>query len=92
MLQLFWIVLALGAALLAAYFRDWLPYLVGGTIVSALALWVIVSTLWPSRPNRKCPKCSREGLVKIRRGRPGVRCELCDFRDEALHVAYLDDW
>ncbi len=92
MLPLLWLLVALGGALLAASLRDWLPYLVGGVLASALAIWVLVSTLWPSRPNRNCPKCHREGLVKIRRSQAGVRCELCDFRDDTMHVAYLDDW
>lgn len=92
MLQLFWLLLLAGGALVAVYLREWIPYLVGGLVASGLALWVLVSTLWPSRPDRTCPRCSREGLVKLERGKPGVRCELCDYRDENLHVAYLDDW
>jgi hypothetical protein len=92
MLQLFWILIVAGVALLAAKFSDWLPQIVGGALVLIGAGWVLTSVLWPSAPDRRCPKCRRRGLVKIRRGEPGVRCELCGFRDETLHVAYLDDW
>jgi DNA-directed RNA polymerase subunit RPC12/RpoP len=91
-LQLLWILIALGAACLAMAFLAWLPYIVGGALALGLLVWILVSTLWPSAPDRKCPKCGARGLVKIERGEPGVRCELCGFRDETMQVAYLDDW
>ncbi|HVR74900.1 MAG TPA: hypothetical protein VMT52_11230 [Planctomycetota bacterium] len=92
MLQVLWIALILAATLAAVLLRDWIPVLAGGLIVAAGAVWVLVSVLSPSSPDRRCPRCGKEGLVKIRRGVPGVRCELCEFRDEAMHVSYLDDW
>ena len=92
MLQLLWIFMALLAVLLAVAFSTWIPYIVGGVLVAALAFWLLVSTLSPAVPKRTCPKCGGEGLVKIQRGRPGVRCELCDFQDDEMHVAYLDEW
>lgn len=91
-LPLLWLVVTgLGIALLVLLW-DFVPYIVAGTLVGSFALWILVSTLWPSRPDRTCPRCKAEGLVKIRRGQPGVHCERCGFRDEQMHVAYLDDW
>ena len=92
MLQLLWILIGAGAALVAVLFSSSLPYLVGGALVAAFMLWLLISTLSPAVPRRTCPKCAGQGLVKIRRGQPGVRCELCEFRDDAMHVAYLDEW
>jgi hypothetical protein len=91
-IQLIWIALVAAVALVLARFSSWLPYTVGGLFVLLASGWVLTSTLWPSRPDRRCPKCSRPGLIKIERGRPGVRCELCGHEDPTLHVAYLDDW
>ena len=92
MLQLLWILIVAGAAMLLASASNWLGAVVGTVLLSAAGLWILVSVLWPSAPDRRCPACRKNGLVKIRRGEPGVRCELCGFRDETLHVAYLDDW
>jgi len=92
MLQLFWIIIALGAIWLAVAFSGWIPYTVGGVLVVGVTAWILASVLSPSSPDRTCPQCGEKGLVKICRGEPGVRCELCGFRDENMHVAYLDDW
>lgn len=92
MVQILWLLIA--AALLAVTFllRGWLAFIVGA-ILAALAIgWVLCSVLWPSAPDRRCPACRQPGLVKLRRGEPGVRCELCGFIDREMHVAYLDDW
>jgi len=91
-LQPAWLLVVISGAAAAVWLREWMPYVLGGACVAALGLWVLVSTLWPSAPDRKCPKCGVQGLVKIRRGAPGVRCERCGFQDETMHVAYLDDW
>ncbi len=92
MIQIVWLLFAALLVFLAWLARDWMPYLVGGVCAASLILWIVVSSLWPSKPDRHCPRCARQGLVKIRRGEPGVRCEYCDFRDDSMHVAYLDDW
>jgi len=92
LLSLVWLGVAiLAIALVVAWWR-WIPGIVVGLIVVVAIGWVFVSVLSPAIPNRKCPRCGGEGLVKIRRGEPGVRCELCGFRDETMHVAYLDEW
>ncbi|MBI4604102.1 MAG: hypothetical protein HY721_19265 [Planctomycetes bacterium] len=92
MLQIFWILIASAAALAAIAFSSWIPAVVTGVLVVAGAGWVLVSTLSPAVPDRRCPRCGELGLVKIRRGRPGVRCERCGWRDEEMHVAHLDAW
>jgi hypothetical protein len=92
MLPLLWLALIAAGTLLAILFWDWIPGLVVGMICLSAVVWILVSTLSPAVPKRGCPKCGKEGLVKIQRGEPGVRCEHCDFRDENMHVAYLDEW
>jgi len=87
-----WLLLALLAVGVAITFWAWVPYIVVGGIVLISVVWILVSVLSPAVPNRSCPSCRRDGLVKIRRGEPGVRCELCGFVDENMHVAYLDEW
>lgn len=87
-----WILLILLGASLAVWAGDWIPAIVSGVLLAGAFFWVLISALSPAIPCRICPKCGREGLVKIRRGVPGARCEKCDFIDEDLHVAYLDDW
>jgi len=92
MLQLLWIFTALALVWLAVAFSSWIPYVVAGLVAVGLFTWILVSALWPSRPKRTCPSCGAKCLVKIHRGKPGVRCERCGFHDETMHVAYLDDW
>ena len=87
-----WILFILLGAAIAAWAGSWLPVVVAGVFVAGFFFWILISTLSPAIPCRICPQCGGEGLVKIRRGVPGVRCEKCDFIDEDLHVAYLDEW
>ncbi len=87
-----WILFILLGAAIAAWASSWLPVAVAGVLVAGFFFWILISTLSPAVPCRICPQCGGEGLVKIRRGVPGVRCEKCDFIDEDLHVAYLDEW
>ncbi len=87
-----WILFILLGAAIAAWASSWLPVAVAGVLVAGFFFWILISTLSPAIPCRICPQCGGEGLVKIRRGVPGVRCEKCDFIDEDLHVAYLDEW
>jgi hypothetical protein len=92
MLFLVWLFLALVVLGAATLVWGWLPYLVAGLCAAVFLVWVLASVLSPAVPDRTCPACKGEGLVKIRRGELGVRCELCGFRDENMHVAYLDEW
>lgn len=92
MVHILWLALAALFGWLAFLVRAWLPYAVVGVFGAVWILWMLGSVLSPAVPKRTCPQCGEEGLVKIQRGKPGVRCEKCDFRDEDLHVAYLDEW
>lgn len=92
MLALLWLLIGIAAAALAVTFAEWLPYVVVSGCVAVWIFWILTSVLSPAVPNRECPGCGRQGLLKIRRGEPGVRCEHCAFRDETMHVAYLDEW
>ena len=74
MLALLWLIIALGAAALAVSFADWLPQIAVGACVVVWGVWVLTSVLSPAVPNRECPRCGQQGLLKIRRGEPGVRC------------------
>ena len=87
-----WVVIILLALAVTISSGMWIPAIVRGCLLFAFLLWILISTLSPAVPCRICPNCGEEGLVKIRRGVPGVRCEKCEFVDENLHVAYLDEW
>ena len=92
MVQILWLAIIGLFIFLTFLIWEWVPYIVGGLLALVFLIWTVVSAISPSKPDRRCPRCEREGLVKIRRGEPGVRCEKCGFCDENLHVAYLDDW
>lgn len=92
LLPLIWIALLVIGILAAVSLWRWIPVAVGAVIVLAALAWVLVSTLSPAVPNRTCPECGEKGLVKMRRGAPGVHCLSCGFRDDSMHVAYLDEW
>lgn len=58
-------------------------YVVGAMVVASLA-WIAISSLWPGKPERKCPECGREALArKDARSHRGIRCSACGFEDES---------
>ena len=92
-LQLLWLLIIAGLGALAFVFSDYLFMIVVGGICAVVIFWVLGCIFTPAIPNRHCPKCSKEGLVKIKKGEPsGVRCEHCDFVDTEMYVAFLDEW
>ena len=92
-LPILWFLLAAVAAFVAYLALDWLAVVFTGVLVTASVLWVFGCIFSPARPDRRCPNCGKEGLVKLRRGEPvGVCCEHCDYSDAERHVAYLDEW
>ena len=92
-LQILWFLIVAVATILAYLFIDWLPIIIVGAICSVIIIWVLGCIFLPAIPDRRCPHCGKEGLVKIRKGEPlGVRCEICGHCDEQKHVAYLDEW
>ena len=55
-------------------------------------LWLLVSSMRPALPDRKCPKCAKESLRLLAPGeRIGARCPECGFEDRELYVPYLID-
>jgi hypothetical protein len=54
-------------------------------VVLALGfIWILVSTLFPGRPERTCPACGQRGLERIDRASThGLHCRLCGWRDES---------
>jgi len=91
-LSIAWLLVACAGVGLVVLSWPWLPYVLLGLLVLAALVWTFVSVLSPAIPDRTCPNCGGEGLVKIRRGELGVRCQLCGFVDESMHRAYLDEW
>lgn len=54
-----------------------------GVVLSLGLLWILVSALLPAKPDRKCPQCGRDKLVRIdARKLHGLRCRACSWRDE----------
>ena len=92
-LPIFWFFIVLAGAAVAYLTFEWLPAGFVSVIILAGVVWVLGCIFSPAVPNRRCPRCGEDGLVKIRKGEPlGVRCEQCEFVDEAKYVAYLDEW
>jgi len=57
-------------------------WLILGAGVSIPILWVVISTLWPARADRSCPRCRGEKLVRMDPGSTlGLSCTDCGYRD-----------
>ena len=58
--------------------------------------WILVSVLWPARPDRTCPECGRESLSLLDpRSTRGVRCASCghvDREQSAFLLAEEEGW
>jgi|SRR5579871_1038673 len=64
----------------------------GVIALGAPILWVIVSSLRPALPDRKCPQCGEETLRLLVPGeKMGARCPSCGFSDKELYVPFLID-
>jgi hypothetical protein len=51
-------------------------------LLGAAILWILVSVLWPSRPDRTCASCGSPGLRRRDpRTTKGVACTACGFED-----------
>lgn len=61
-----------------------------GLVLGLGFLWVLVSTLFPSKPDRCCPACGRESLVRLdATSTQGVTCSACSWSDETLSSFYM---
>jgi ribosomal protein L37AE/L43A len=53
-------------------------------LIGASIAWILVSVLWPARPDRTCPACGESSLRRMDAGTTrGVVCSACGHRDEA---------
>ncbi len=92
LLQFLWVILVSGALFALVQFRPHFLPVLGALFAAALLFWILGCVFSPARPDRRCPSCGEEGLVKLRRGEPvGVRCEKCGYQDAGKYVAYLDE-
>lgn len=92
-LPIFWFLIVLAGVAIAYLTAAWLPAFFASVIILVGIVWVLGCVFSPAVPDRRCPRCGKDGLVKIRKGEPlGVRCEQCNFVDEGKYVAYLDEW
>lgn len=61
-----------------------------GALVGAGLLWVLVSSLFPNKPDRGCPACGATALVRLSRASTrGLRCRRCDWTDESASSFFL---
>jgi hypothetical protein len=52
-------------------------------LLGASIAWILVSVLWPARPDRTCPACGEPGLRRIDETTTrGVVCSACGHADE----------
>jgi len=61
-----------------------------GILLGVGLLWVLVSSLFPNRPDRGCPACGEPALVRLSRASTqGLRCRRCDWVDEDASSFFL---
>jgi hypothetical protein len=54
-----------------------------GILLAAGLGWVLVSSLWPAKVDRRCPSCGRTSVRAMRTDRLlGLECAGCGWRDE----------
>jgi len=54
-----------------------------GVVLGLGFLWVLVSVLFPAKPDRTCPGCGRRSLERIDpKSTHGLCCTACDWLDE----------
>lgn len=60
-------------------------HLFGAVFTGVLGLglaWILISSLFPGRADRRCPRCSKDGLERLdARSTRGVRCRACGMVD-----------
>ena len=61
-----------------------------GVVLGGGFVWILLSTFWPSKPDRKCPKCGRESLRALSEDTTrGVVCDDCGWSDETTSSFYM---
>ena len=61
-----------------------------GLVLGLGFLWILVSTMFPSKPDRSCPACGGETLGRLdATSTQGVACSACSWSDESLSSFYM---
>ena len=61
-----------------------------GLVLGLGFLWILVSTMFPSKPDRTCPSCGGETLERLdATSTRGVTCSACSWNDETLSSFYM---
>ena len=60
----------------------WLTQAALGLVGGAILLWAVLGTLWPNRPEHRCPVCGEEALQRLDPdSTTGLRCGACGHVD-----------
>jgi hypothetical protein len=55
-----------------------------GLVLGLAFLWMLISVLFPAKPDRTCPSCGERTLERLDpQSTQGVRCSDCGWQDEA---------
>jgi len=61
-----------------------------GVVLGLGFLWILVSTMFPSKADRTCPRCGAEALVRLDpHTTRGLACTACAWSDEHASSFYL---
>ncbi len=53
-----------------------------GVVMGLGFLWILVSVLFPARPDRTCPRCGNRALERLDPGSVhGLRCHMCQWEN-----------
>ena len=61
-----------------------------GLVLGLGFLWILVSTMFPAKPDRTCPSCGNESLERLDPSTTrGLACGSCSWRDETASSFYF---
>lgn len=61
-----------------------------GLVLGLGFLWILVSTMFPSKPDRTCPQCGQDTLVRLDpKTTRGLTCGACAWTDASASSFYL---
>jgi hypothetical protein len=53
-----------------------------GVVLGLGFLWILISVLFPGKPDRTCPRCGNRALERIDpQSTHGIRCRMCAWED-----------
>jgi hypothetical protein len=64
-----------------------------GVVMGLGFLWILVSVLFPARPDRTCPRCGNKALERLDPGSThGLHCRMCHWEDaDASSFLYAEE-